>query len=191
MGSAVWVPLVVCLSGGGAGAQGLEPGPPGPFVVDVRGTSSGVPSNLFTLSGATTPATVPSRGYGLSVGGHAYFMPLGPSRLGLGAEVMFARGSTVDARSTVWSAAPHLSVNFGTGDGWSYLSAGIGAARLAQDPGRTATVRAIHMGGGARWFSKPRLGIGFDFRVYRLADGEGGEVPGATLTALSVGVSLK
>jgi hypothetical protein len=174
---------------GRAGAQTLNPGPPGPFVVDVRGASSGVPSGLDFTPGLTTGATVPTRGFGAGIGGHVYLVRIGPARMGIGADVMVVRGSTADVSSTLTTVAPQLSLNFGTSDGWSYLSAGPGVARYRLDPGLSSSVRSVNFGGGARWFLGPRLGIGFDVRVHKLRAGE--LTPSATAASVAVGLSLK
>ena len=175
-------------------AQTLTPGPPGPFVIDVRVVTSGVPGGPAFYPGLPDGATVPTRGFGGDVGVHIYPLQLGPGRLGLGADVMLARGSTADARSTLTTVAPQLSLNFGTSDGWSYLSAGVGAARIRLAPGAgSATVRSVNVGGGARWFLGPRLGVGFDVRVHTMAAGGdvGSETPASTAVSAAVGLSMK
>ena len=186
--------VVLLVSATGAAAQSLNPGPPGPFVFDLRGVTSGVPSGAAFYPGLPDGATVPTRGFGGGVGGHVYAGHVGAARLGLGAEFLVARGSTPDARSMLMTVAPQLSFNFGTSDGWSYLSAGVGAARISLDPGRVAaTVRSINYGGGARWFLRPRLGLGFDVRFHRMAAGgkAGAETPASTAMSVSVGFSVK
>ena len=185
--------LAGCLPGGRASAQALEPGPPGPFVVDVRGVTSGVPTGESFFPTLPAGAVVPSRGFGGSVGVHVYALRIGPARLGIGADALFARGSTVDASSTLTTVAPQLSLNFGTSDGWSYLSTGVGATRIDVEPGSSATVRTVNIGGGARWFLGPHLGVGFDVRFHRMAAGgePGSETPASMAVALGVGVSVK
>src|SRR5262249_51306031 len=89
----------------------------------------------------------PSRGFGFDVGGHVYTRKFGAARVGLGASFVWARGtaSTVptapaagsrtgstaapalpDVESRLTAIAPQVSLNFGTADGWSYISAGVG-----------------------------------------------------------------
>ena len=62
------------------------------------------------------------------------------------------------------SVTPQISFNFGTGDGWSYISGGIGPTIWSVVPeGRAALppdeerLQTINYGGGARWFVKPHL----------------------------------
>jgi len=184
-----WLPCV-------AAAQTLNPGPPGPFVVDLRAATSGVPSGEAFYPGLPQEASVPGRGFGGGVGGHIYPLQIGPARIGLGVDAMFARGSTADASSTLITVAPQISANFGTSDGWSYLSAGIGTARLKLDPGSvSATVRSTNFGGGARWFLSDHVAFGFDVRMY-FTRAEAGTSASASrqaarLMLLSAGVTIK
>ena len=76
----------------GADAQSLNPGPPGPFVFDFRGATSNMPSDVALFPGLSTGATVPTRGFGGSVGGHFYPFQMGPGRLGVGVDALMVRG---------------------------------------------------------------------------------------------------
>jgi hypothetical protein len=170
--------------------QALAPGPPGPFVLDVRGVTGGIPGSEILFSGLPTGSAVPTRGFGGNVGGHLYAFQMGPARLGFGVDVSFARGSSVDASATLVALDPQVSFNFGTSDGWSYLSAGVGVTRVSADPVAVSdTVRAFNWGGGARWFFRPRLGFGFDVRVRHLAESE--VLPGSMAVAAGVGFSVR
>jgi hypothetical protein len=183
----------VAFSSGRADAQSLNPGPPGPYVVDVRGAMSGVPTDPEYFPSLSAGEAVPGRGFGATVGGHVYAFRIGPGRLGFGADVMIARGSTEDVSTTLRTIAPQVSFNFGTSDGWSYLSGGVGTARVTVDPGSSQSVRATSLGGGARWFLGPHFGVGFDARFHWLAKGgeAGSETPASTAFAIAVGVSFK
>ena len=77
-----------------------------------------------------------------------------------------------------------MSANFGTRDGWSYLSAGVGIASVATEaadvmPGENESgrLRAVNFGGGARWFITARLAFGFDLRAHPIAAGRGRRKP--------------
>jgi hypothetical protein len=173
-----------------AEAQSLNPGPPGPFVIDVRGATSGVPNSEALFPELPAGASVPTRGFGLGVGGHVYAIRVGPARLGLGVDVMVARGSTVDASSRLVTVDPQVSINFGTADGWSYLSAGAGVAKVNANPGDVSdTVSSINWGGGARWFLGPHLGVGFDIRIRTFKAGD--FTPKGTSVAIGAGLSMK
>jgi hypothetical protein len=105
--------------------------------------------------------------------------------------------AAVHAAMTVTTVAPQLSFNFGTHDGWSYLSAGYGTAQTRAEvtstpAAGTATsetvtrerrTHAVNFGGGARWFLRERLAVGFDVRFHRL--------PSKQIVGLSVGMSVR
>jgi hypothetical protein len=186
---AVWLGLAVLLLGSRVGAQSLTPGPPGPhFVIDVRGVTSGIPHSIGLYPTIPDGGSVPARGFGYDVGGHVYLFNLGSARLGLGVNVIGLRGTATDATTTFNILAPQLSFNFGSSDGWSYLSFGAGTARVHAE--ETGTSSAINAGGGARWFIKRHLGIGFDLRLHRIA--ADGDIMGeSTAFSASVGFSLK
>jgi hypothetical protein len=170
-----------------AAGQSLTPGPPGPWVIDARGATSGVPTSIALYPTLGPTFVVPSRGFGYDVGAHVYPFGLGPARVGFGANLMEIRGTSADAVITASLLAPQVSFNFGTSNGWSYLSAGIGPARIQAD--RSATVQSLNAGGGARWFMNNHIAIAFDIRMHRLSPDS--DLPRTTLVSASVGVSLK
>jgi hypothetical protein len=167
--------------------------------------------------------TVPSRAYGIDAGAHVYLMQVGAARLGIGATYLRARGTASPAAAAATSGASgsgavqattpavaalvttiaqQVSVNFGSRAGWSYLSAGIGRARISTRASAFGTTQArllesgarqaINVGGGARWFAKPRLAFSFDVRFHIVgAGGEATPTPRTTLLAASVGMSLR
>jgi hypothetical protein len=194
-----------------AAAQGA-PAPPGPYVVDVRGVSTGLPQGVGVLPGLAADTAVPSRGNGFDVGGHIYFGRVGGARLGFGANLVRVRGTAVSPRTTpattsgvagppsvrltLRTIAPQLSLNFGTADGWSYVSAGAGVTEvrarfvdLVEASGDSGSLLTINAGAGARWFVKRRLAVGFDARLYRLSKSE--VLPASMLFSISGGISLR
>ena len=85
-----------------------------------------------------------------------------------------AEGPTVKTRFSVLS--PQVSLNFGRRHGWSYLSGGIGWARVhdrarkrRRSPTRTGSRGSFNYGGGARWFAKEHLAFAFDLRFYAIS----------------------
>jgi hypothetical protein len=200
-------------------------------VVDLRGATSAIPVGEGFFPSVPTGTNVPSRGYGAEIGAHVYFMNLGPARLGAGVGLLRVRGtasavvagsgsssaastpvSSPDVHATLTAVAPQLSINFGSAAGWSYLSAGVGQAKLTSStsafvgtgtgsaavPAREADsgmLRSVNIGFGARWFAKPRLGVSFDVRAHIVAASaarsSGPATPRATLMAASVGVSVR
>ena len=225
--AALCLATVAVLPPADAAAQLPPPGPPGPFVVDLRGATAGIPQSteFFPPLGAAT--LVPARAFGFAVGAHVYLFRLGAARLGVGVELARLRG-TADAvvptsgsstgtsgTTTVTTAdtisrvevdtsllAPQVSFNFGSENGWSYLSGGLGtfsmesrtkaAAIATRDSGRLS---AINAGGGVRWFVTPHFGVGFDIRMHRAGAGSasGGRpgTPSTTSVTAAVGVSVK
>jgi outer membrane protein with beta-barrel domain len=192
-----------------APAAGQTPARPGPWVLDLRGVTSGIPTDT-TFYPTLTSTIVPSRGFGADVGGHVYLSNLGPARVGLGASVMNVRATATAAASTdaesaepgqrvtltLRAIAPQVSFNFGARDGWSYLSAGLGLgsvnSRTENDsPGEheSGRLRTVNYGGGARWFVTPRLAFGVDLRAYRLAAGAG--TPRVSIFAAGAGLSIR
>lgn len=181
-----------------AAGQEPAPGPPGPYVVDLRGVTIALPEAAGPFPPLSAGTAVPARGLGFDVGAHLYFLGIGPARLGVGAALVQARGSepAPGLETTLRSIVPQLSFNFGSAEGWSYLSVGAGTSDLtvrARD-GVTAErqhdgITTINAGGGARWFLGDRLAFGFDLRLYRLAATE--TLPRTMLFAAAAGVSLR
>ena len=186
--------------------------PVGPFVVDVRGLMSGLPTATGWTPVLPAGTDVPSRGFGLEGGGHFYFAKWGPAMLGAGASFSTARGTatavtvgTPDVKTSATTLAPQLSFNFGHRLGWSYLSAGYGGAKLTSESSTIAAtptamaesgwMGAINIGGGARWFITEHLGVGFEARWHRLSSRDATATslaaPRATLFHLAVGLSLQ
>jgi hypothetical protein len=199
--------VAALLFAGDGRAQDVVPGPPGPYVFDVRGTTMGVPQAFGFYPEVPLDILVPARGFGVEAGGHVYFGRLGPARLGLGAAFVQVRGTAGDSVTvTTRVLAPQLSFNFGTSRGWSYLSGGIGMAQVrgrfvAEADGTGERSRgsgpfaAINAGGGARWFIRPRVAFTVDLRAHRLAARAGGSgippTPSAFLAAASAGLSFR
>ena len=194
-----------------AAAQLPSAGPPGPYVIDLRGATSALPtdSGFYPTLGETI--TVPARGFGFEAAGHVYPLAVGPARIGFGVSFTQLRGTATALAATLRLLAPQVSFNFGTSRGWSYLSAGLGSASMTtrvegalEGEADTATtdatadsgsVRSLNFGGGARWFITTHVAASFDVRFHRLAAGaarEGrGGTPGGTVTAVSAGLSIK
>ncbi len=215
-----------------AAAQLSPPSTPGPYVIDIRAPMSGLPSTSGFHPVLPANTLVPKRGFGLGVGGHVYVARLGVARVGVGVDVLRVRGTAVtpatpststtgagtpssssaslsaagqiDVAMTMTAVAPQLSFNFGTREGWSYLSGGYGVAQMRTEAtgeqespltGRTTLVRddgrsaSINYGGGARWFIRDRVAVGFDLRFHRIA--AVGTRPVAKLVVASVGLSVR
>ena len=187
----------------------------GPFVVDVHGTVPRFPSDDQQLadSRGLLLRELPGSGLGLHAGAHVYPLRWKAVTFGLGADVTLARahlkpqqlaadifGRAATERFT--HVAPQLSFNFGDGDGWSYISGGIGTSTWSVVPdGLLATaadterLKTINYGGGARWFIKRHLAFSFDLRFYAIDPTT--PLPGrpsgprTTLLIMGAGVSVK
>jgi hypothetical protein len=190
-------------------AAGQTTSPPGPWVLDVRGVTSAVPTDA-SFYPTLTSTVVPSRGFGADVGGHVYLFNVGPARVGLGGGVMFVRATTTAPASTQEGSAtvgqrlsltmrviaPQISFNFGSRDGWSYLSAGLGIGSVNTEatdasPGteESGLRRSLNFGGGARWFIKPRVAFSIDLRAHQMAGGD--VTPRVSVFAVSAGMSIR
>lgn len=198
-----------------ARAEAQDDAPPiGPFVVDVRGTFPKFTNEpLLADSRGLSVGELPGLGLGVDVNAHVYLFTWRAMTFGLGGQLTLARahatprgaagqgtGRPVTERLT--SLAPQFSFNFGTGDGWSYISGGIGPSIWSvvpdgQDPlpGDTQRLETINYGGGARWFAKPRVAFTFDVRFYAIAPSAPHPPlpsgPRTTMLIMGAGISLK
>jgi hypothetical protein len=144
----------------------------------------------LAASRALSQAELPGSGMGLSAGIHIYLPKIAGITVGIGGEAMIGQSSTSPpvnpppatslrpVTETFKEVSPQLSLNFGSGTGWSYLSVGIGRALWSVVPeGATpldvdgTPLRTISYGGGARWFAKKRLAFSLDVRVYEINGG--------------------
>lgn len=210
--------LLACLAiAAPVAAQQKEPLPP--FTVDLRGVFArhkAEPSVATDLD--VPPANLPSRSLGLVGGAHLY--PLRGRRvsLGLGGNVVIARGSqtlesvpeddptaqpvkgpTVHRR--FMAISPEISLNFGHRSGWSYISGGMfGRSKLYVDRADQPAVsppyrKTLNYGGGARWFTTEHVALSVDFRWYSVAEqpAAAGIIaqPRTTLLVLSGGIAIK
>jgi hypothetical protein len=197
-----------------ASAQDLPREPIGRFAADVRLAVPRYPDDGATAGAlVVSEDNLPSRGLGIAAGVNVYPLRLGKVSIGFGGEWLTSNGSktlepttaggpsspTVTTTFSVLS--PQLSLNFGSRNGWSYLSGGIGFASftteredapVADADGRT---RSLNYGGGARWFAKEHLAFCFDLRFYRInpQDATVGRPAygGRRLMVFSAGVSFK
>lgn len=193
-------------------------GPPpkiGPFVLDVHGSMPRFPGSdpQLAASRAVDLKELPGSGLGVQAGLHVYVARWRAVTFGLGAEVASGRShhGAAEVAPGVFNrptterfthVAPQLSFNFGDGDGWSYVSGGMGPSTWSlvpdAEPATTADserLATINYGGGARWFIKRHLAFSFDVRFYAInpstpvADRPNG--PRTTLLVMGAGVSLK
>lgn len=185
-------------------------------VVDIRPAFSryGQPVDLASVRGLVFQE-LPGKGWGIDVASHWYVFRYRKVVVGFGASVAASTGtqntgipvppSTRAHKVKIGyvGVAPQLSLNFAGSNGWSYVSGGIGPARLSvtvddtPNPERPpSTPRSVlNYGGGARWFITDHVAFTFDIRVYAISpfirEGFGLLNPRMNLIFVSSGISLK
>lgn len=192
-----------------ADAQAQDPPPIGPLTVDLRGIFPGFPDDAgLAQSRGLDRSALPGRGIGIEAGAHVYLLKLGAATVGLGGQMTLARSGSAAApplpgvTAHFTSMAPQLSLNFGTGDGWSYISGGIGISRwsIVPDAGEPlatdkAWIRTFDYGGGARWFLRPRVAFHLDVRLHAINPGPIQPVlpgsPRTNLLIIGAGISIR
>ena len=211
--SAVLVVLASCLAAPLAAQEPSEQ-PITRYVADLRLALPKVPANdalaqPYGLGGNNLPGL----GLGVDVGAHIYPLRWKSVTFGLGVSGVIGRahaGPTTQSDGTVlgkdvnarFSAlAPQLSFNFGSAAGWSYLSGGLGWARLElrtpDAPAGTVWPRSktINYGGGGRWFVRDRMAATFDIRFYGInpvaAAPNTFQAPRLRMLVISMGISLR
>lgn len=195
--------------------------PIGRFAADARIASAGLPVDEGWTPAVPTTTVIPSRGLGGDFGAHVYVLRVRRAVFGVGASLLAARatstptlveGSTPtvntipDVTTRVTALAPQVSLNFGHSLGWSYVSAGLGRAKVESQaslagnsttftPRDSGWVKALNWGGGARWFVNDRVGFGFDVRWHKLnplpATNTGPGAPRVSFLVAGAGVVLK
>jgi hypothetical protein len=189
----------------------------GPFVLDLHASVPQFPSNDEQLADSRemVVSELPGSGLGIQGGAHLYLLKIKAVTFGIGAEFAAGRARQTPATSTTSTPAlrpseerfstfsPQLSLNFGSGRGWSYLSGGIGVSNWALVPeGRAVSeadsepLKTINYGGGARWFIKRHLAFSLDVRFYAINPGTPYKPPASgsprtTLMIIGAGISLK
>jgi len=191
----------------------------GLFVIDLHASVPTFPTDdaqLVSSRGLSSFAELPGLGIGVQAAAHLYLLKVKAVTFGIGAEFAAsrARQSPAAGASTTTGIAlrpveerfstfsPQLSLNFGTGRGWSYLSGGLGVSNWAlvpegQEgfPPDSEPLKTLNYGGGARWFMKSHLAFSFDVRFYAINPGAPYQgfpgTPRTTLLVIGAGVSIK
>jgi hypothetical protein len=209
---------IVLLIATGRAAHAQDPPPALPRVVlDLQGLVPVFPNDAAQLadSRALGVPELPGAGLGGRAGAHFYLFKYRAMTVGVGAEVALGRSGSTPADSSAGLSAVderlltgdgQVSVNFGSGHGWSYLSGGAGRSHwslhksgAAETAADTESLPTINYGGGARWFSKKHLAFSLDVRIYEIQPGvatvaAGLIRPGSPRTRLltiGAGLSLK
>ena len=163
--------------------------PKPPFVFDARFAFPGITRDRTVAAALHVPAEeMPGRGPAVILAAELIFPRKSVVSLGVGGELLLMRARNtiepdektapaVAAGPTLtnrWShMSPQVSLNFGSGDGWSYLTGGWGWSKLTmerdddpQEPG--VRIRTLNYGGGAKWFAKKHLAFTADLRFYSI-----------------------
>ena len=185
---------------------------PLPWVVlDLRGGWPGLGADEVTAAGLSRPvADLPSRALTGIAGVHAYPLRGGRWKVGLGAEFLRGRGQvqrkdaegepvgepvTRSLKSVTWQ----VSMNFGRGQGWSYVTLGSGLFTFdnfqGDGPGDSPGSTTLNFGAGARWFKWKHAAFTTDLRWYRTKASDGTTISAPRgpqrLVVLSAGFSFK
>src|SRR6185295_16927935 len=119
-------------------ASAQDPPPPIPiFVIDVQGNFPKFPQNeALSNSRGLSLQELPGRGLGAQVGIQLHFFRFKAITFGVGGQAMMSRATQTPSEDAPDDIDPvtekfrslggQLSLNFGNGNGWSYLSGGIG-----------------------------------------------------------------
>ena len=210
--------LVILFGSFAPPAFAQDPPPPIPWVVvDLHASVPRFPTDdpLLAASRDLALTELPDAGLGTQIVVTVYPLRTRFVTFGLGGELAIGRarqtplpgataaGATPQRASeeTITSLSPQLSLNFGNGSGWSYLSAGLGQTTwslstddLGDYPPNHDRLKTLNYGGGARWFIKPHLAFSFDVRFYAINPGVAYIFPATPRTSLLIigaGVSVK
>jgi hypothetical protein len=211
--------LVILLGSFAPPAFAQDAPPPIPWVVvDLHASVPRFHSDdalLAASRGITNLAELPGSGLGTQIVLNLYPVHTRLVTIGLAGELALGRArqtpqaGAVDANGValrpseerITSLSPQLSLNFGNGSGWSYLSAGLGQTTwfLATDDlgdylPNGDKLKTLNYGGGARWFIKPHLAFSFDVRFYAISPGFAyifPATPRTTLLVIGAGISVK
>jgi|SRR5215471_2051436 len=209
----VFLATALLLSGVPARAQ--DPPPPIPlFVFDVQANFPNFPQNdALADSRGMVLSELPGRGFGGQAAVQIHFFRFKAITFGAGGQAMMSQATQTPSEQAAGQIRPvtekfrslgaQLSLNFGNGNGWSYLSGGIGRSNWSIVPdgaepleGDEEALKTINYGGGARWFAKSHLAFSFDVRFYAINPGVAslpnhGGSPRTTFFVIGAGVSLK
>lgn len=181
------------------------------LVLDIRGGLASLGEDAATAASLGVAATdLAGRARTAVVGAHVYPIRRGKLKLGLGAEMLLGtrsiqRVNTAGAavglpiRRRLEAASGQISLNFGRGRGWSYITVGAGPSRFESYLGDAKPTRAgtttLNYGGGARWFTRNHLAFTLDLRFYltrpATATFDAPARERQRVTLISAGISLK
>lgn len=181
------------------------------LALDLRAGFASLGSDTTTAAGlGVASGDLPSRAKTVVVGAHLYLKRSGGFKISIGAEAIRGTASNQRLDSTGNETGPvirrrlegfsgQLSLNFGKGKGWSYLTVGGGPMKFESYLDEAKPTRAadttLNYGGGARWSFKSHLALNIDLRLYLLRPAVATfDAPARArkrIALLSAGISLK
>jgi hypothetical protein len=209
------VVLVLCVLWPAAAPVAAQEPPPriGPIVFDLHGALPRFPDEdpALAASRGLSVTELPGSGLGAQAGAHVYFFRWRAITFGFGGEIVVARSKQTPPAAAKGlravteefrSLGSQLSFNFGSGNGWSYLSGGLGRSNWSVVPDKVPrlfvddeVLKTVNYGGGARWFIRSHLAFSFDVRFYALNPGTPSAgnpaSPRTTLLSIGAGISLR
>ena len=189
----------------------LKPKPLPVLVIDARGGFAGLGQDTTTALDVGVLATdMSGKAKTFVVVAHFYPFRGGGFKLGIGAEASRGVASNQALDSTGNKVGPiirrrleglsgQLSLNFGKGKGWSYITVGSGPMKFETYLDDAKPTRAgettLNYGGGARWSFASHLALNLDLRMYLTRPAES-TLDGASrarkrIALLSAGISIK
>jgi hypothetical protein len=194
---------------GAAAPLAVEPLPW--LVVDARAGWPSIGDDELTAAALGVAAVdMPQRALAGVVAVNGYPLRRGSFKVGAGAEMLLGRGryqkKNADGEAvgdpitrTVESVNWQVSLNFGRGQGWSYLTVGSGLFSFdsfaGEGPGDAPGRTTLNAGVGARWFKWRHVGLNVDMRFYLTKASDGGLISAPRgvrrLVVLSAGLTFK
>jgi len=186
--------------------------PPIPWlVIDARGGFTSTGKDTITASDLGVAVTdLPGRLPTVVVGAHIYPLRHARLKIGLGGEWLSGEASSQKKDAKGEAAGPKIrrrlnsvsgqvSMNFGRGAGWSYITVGYGPAKYESYLDGAAPdgvkMNTLNWGGGGRWFAWSHLAINLDLRFYLTRPSNPTTATAGTarqrLVLFSAGISLK
>ena len=189
----------------------VKPAPLPVFALDVRAGFASLGQDTTTAASVgVTPSDMPGRARTFVIGANLYVLRHGGFKLGLGAEAIRGVSSNRRLDATGNDTGPvirrrlegfsgQLSVNFGKGKGWSYITVGGGPMKFETYLDEAKPTRAgettLNYGGGAKWSFKSHLAFNLDLRMYltrpAVATFDAPARARKRITLLSAGISIK
>lgn len=184
---AIGLVAAVLVIGQGQALAQIAPPKIGRFAVDLRGVVARYgPTDEQAAAIGYLDTDLPSRGWGVDAGAHVYPFRWWKITFGIGANVVAsaAHHASVDGKgkptgreadTRFRALASQVSLNFGSRNGWSYLSGGYGVSgfgisnRYYAAPDPLPSRRTVNFGAGARWTVRGRVALSMDLRFYRMA----------------------